>query len=138
MIRSCVSREIELAAFVIYGVTFLAIVFWGATPVATKIAVSTIDAVTTGVLRSIIAGPIAVVLALALRLPFPAAGRDRILLVVSGITSFAIWPTLLSTGIGLTTAAHAGLILALIPIVTGLFASLVCRTAHPMHSRRAG
>lgn len=47
------------------------------------------------------------------------------LLVVSGLTSFAIWPTLLSTGIGLTTAAHAGLILALIPIVTGLFASFI-------------
>ena len=47
------------------------------------------------------------------------------LLVVSGITSFAIWPTFLSAGIGLTTATHAGLILALIPIVTGLFASFI-------------
>ncbi|NNC63821.1 MAG: DMT family transporter [Gammaproteobacteria bacterium] len=103
----------------------MAILFWGATPVATKFAVSSIDAVMTGVLRSIIAGPIAVALALALRLPFPATGRERMLLVVSGLTSFAIWPTLLSTGIGLTTAAHAGLILALIPIVTGLFASFI-------------
>ncbi len=125
MMRGCSFKENELASLIVYGVTFLAIVFWGATPVATKFAVSSIDAVTTGVLRSIIAGPIAIVLALALRLPLPSTRRDRILLAVSGITSFAIWPTLLSTGIGLTTATHAGLILALIPIVTGLFASLV-------------
>lgn len=117
--------EIPLATLIVYGVTFLAIVFWGATPVATKFAVASIDSVTTGVLRSVIAGPIAVALALALRLPFPSSSRERMLLVVSGITSFAIWPTLLSTGIGLTTATHAGLILALIPIVTGLFASLI-------------
>ncbi len=125
MIRPCGFGEIRLAALIVYGVTFLAIVFWGATPVATKFTVASIDSVTTGVLRSIIAGPIAVTLALALRLPLPSTPRDRVLLVVSGITSFAIWPTLLSAGIGLTTATHAGLILALIPIVTGLFASLI-------------
>jgi len=125
IIHGCSFWEIKLAAFIVYGVTFLAIVLWGATPVATKVAVSSIDAMTTGVLRSIIAGPFAVTLALVLRLPFPSSRRDRILLAVSGITSFAIWPTLLSTGIGLTTATHAGLILALIPIVTGLFASLM-------------
>jgi drug/metabolite transporter (DMT)-like permease len=109
----------------VYGVTLLAILFWGATPVATKVAVASIDAATIGVLRAVIAGPLALALALALRLPVPETGRDRMLLAVSGITSFAIWPILLSAGIGLTTATHAGLILALIPIVTGLFASLI-------------
>ena len=114
-----------MASMAVYGATLLAVVVWGVTPIATKVAVSTIDAVTIGVLRAVIAGPIAVALALALRLPFPKSGRDRLLLALSGITSFAIWPVLLSAGIGLTTATHAGLILALIPIVTGLFASLI-------------
>ena len=110
-----------------YALAALAVLFWGGTPVANKIAVATIDPATTGVLRAILAGPIAILLVFALKLPFPKSSHDRLLLVVSGITSFAIWPTLLSIGISLTTAAHAGLILAQIPIFTGLFAALVNR-----------
>ena len=58
-----------------------------------------------------------------LRLPFPARGSSRRLLILSGITSFALWPTLLSIGLGLTTANHAALIIAMIPIFTGLIAA---------------
>ncbi len=117
----------DSSILLVYALAALAVLFWGGTPVANKIAVTTIDPVTTGILRAIIAGPIAILLAFVLKLPFPKSSYDRLLLVVSGITSFAIWPTLLSLGISLTTAAHAGLILAQIPIFTGLFAALVNR-----------
>lgn len=79
-------------------------------------------------LRPILAGPIALICALAFRLPVPEDFRGRLLLAGSGIASFAIWPVLLSVGIGMTTASHAGLILALIPLVTGLLSSIVDRT----------
>jgi len=112
---------------IIWGVTASAVLIWGGTPIANKIAILGIDPATIGILRPILAGPVAVALALGLGLPFPATGRHRLLLFVSGITNFAIWPTLLSVGIGLTTAAHAGLIIAQIPVFTGLFAALIER-----------
>lgn len=86
-----------------------------------------IDPLTTGILRPLLAGPVALICAFALRLPFPTDVRGRSLLALSGITSFAIWPVLLSVGIGMTTATHAGLIIALIPLATGLLSSLVHR-----------
>jgi len=110
---------------IVWGVTALAVLLWGGTPVANKIAILGIDPATIGVLRPILVGPVAVALALALRLPFPTSGRHRLLLFIAGITNFAIWPTLLSVGIGLTSAAHAGLIIAQIPVFTGLFAALL-------------
>ena len=94
---------------------------------ATKIAIVDIDPLTTGILRPILAGPVALICALAFRLPIPTGFRDRCLLAISGITSFAIWPVLLSVGIGMTTATHAGLIIALIPLATGLLSSVVDR-----------
>jgi len=114
--------------FLVYAIATLAVIFWGGTPVATKIAATTIDPATIGVLRAIIAGPAAIFLVIALKLRLPTDQRGFMLLIVSGATSFAIWPSLLSYGIGLTTATHAGLILALIPIVTGLLASAIDRT----------
>ena len=106
----------------------MSLLIWGATPVATKIAIEDIDPLTTGMLRPILAGPVALICAFAFRLPVPKDVRGRFLLAVSGIASFAIWPVLLSVGIGMTTATHAGLIIALIPLVTGLLTSAVART----------
>lgn len=100
-----------------------ALLLWGGTAVANKIAVGHMDAMTAGVLRSLLAGLIAAGAALAWRLPFPKATRQRGLLALSGITSFAIWPLLLSLGLGLTTASHAALIMAMIPVFTGLIAA---------------
>lgn len=111
----------------VYAVAAMSIIFWGATPVVTKIAVADIDPIMTGLLRAILAGPVAIICALALRLPIPADGRSRLLLAISGVASFAIWPVLLTVGVGMTTATHAGLIIALIPVVTGVFASIVDR-----------
>ncbi len=104
-----------------------ALLLWSGTPIANKIAVRTMDAGSAGILRSLLAGLCALLLALLLRLPFPKSGHERKLLFVSGFTSFALWPMLLSLGIGRTTAGHAGLLLALIPIFTVIIAALVDR-----------
>lgn len=111
----------------VYAVAVLALMLWSGTPVANKIAVATMDPVTVGLLRSVVAGLIAGLVALLLRLPFPRLARDRWLLLLSGITSFAVWPALLSVGLGMTSASHGGLIIALIPIFTGIFVALLDR-----------
>ena len=111
----------------IYAAAAGALLLWAGTPIAIKLAVASIDPATVGMLRAVLAGPVALVVALTLGLPFPAGRRPRRLLIVSGITSFAVWPTLLSVGVGLTTALHAALIIAIIPIFTGLIAAIFDR-----------
>jgi drug/metabolite transporter (DMT)-like permease len=91
-----------------------------------------IDPATAGLMRSAIAGVIAAILALAMRLPWPTVRRQQWLLAFSGLASFAAWPLLLSLGLGLTTANHAALIIAMIPVFTGLIASTVDRTWPPL------
>lgn len=105
----------------------LALLLWSGTAVANKIAVGHMSGLTVGVLRSILAGIFAMPVVFLLRLPFPQSAPDRILLTVSGVTSFVIWPILLSAGIERTTAGHAALIMAMIPVFAVFFAAIVRR-----------
>jgi drug/metabolite transporter (DMT)-like permease len=111
----------------VYAAAAVTVALWAGTPIANKIAVATIDSATAGLLRSALAGVIAAVLALLWRLPFPRGAGERFLLAFSGIANFGLWPLLLSFGLGLTTASHAALLIAMIPLVTGLLASAVDR-----------
>ena len=104
-----------------------ALLIWSGTGVANKIAVREIDPLTAGLLRSMLAGVIALGVALALRFPFPKSRSDRLLFFVSGVTSFALWPGILSLGLGWTTASHAVLIMALLPVFTTLIAKATDR-----------
>jgi drug/metabolite transporter (DMT)-like permease len=106
----------------VYAAAAAALMLWSGTPIANKIAVATIDPATAGPLRSMLAGLVALVLARAMQLPFPKTPRERGLLIVSGVAGFVIWPLLASIGIGFTTASRAALIIALIPVATGLIA----------------
>lgn len=89
------------------------------------------DGLTAGVLRSMLAGVCALLIALCMKLPFPGAMRDRAILLVSGVASFAIWPMLLSIGISHTTAGHAALIMAMVPIFTVLMVSATRKRLPP-------
>ena len=109
------------------GAAVLALAMWSGTAIANKIAVAHMSGLTAGVLRSLLAGVFALTIAIALRLPRPASGRDFLLLIVSGLTSFAIWPSMISVGIERTTATHAAIIMATIPVYTVLIAHLVKR-----------
>jgi len=105
------------------------LLLWSGTPVANKIVVDYMDGLTAGLVRSTLAGLVAVIVAMAWRLPFPRASRDRLLLAVSGIMSFAAWPVTLSIGLERTSAGHAALILATIPVIAVLLAALLDRRA---------
>ena len=105
------------------------LLLWSGTPIANKIVIDYMDGFTAGLVRSTLAGIVAVAVALALRLPFPRVPRDRALLILSGVASFAAWPVTLSIGLERTSAGHAALILATIPILAVLLAALLDRRA---------
>ena len=108
------------------------LVFWGGTAIANRYAVGFADPITVATLRSMLAGALALIVALVWRLQFPAERNDRVLLLLSGLFSFAFWPILLSLGLAKTTASHAALIMATLPIITVLLASIVNRSTPPI------
>jgi drug/metabolite transporter (DMT)-like permease len=110
-----------------FAAAAMALVLWSGTPISNKIALDYMDSLTVGSARSMIAGLVAVVVALLLKLPFPDGSRDRAILLVSGVCSFAAWPVTMSIGIGRTTVGHAALIMAMIPLFTVLIGALVQR-----------
>ena len=107
----------------IYLAALLAVIIWGASPVATKIAVAEISPVAVALLRTLIGGLAALLLALAIRLPLPDTREKRWLLVVSSACGFIFFPLLFSIGVRLTSANHASIILAALPVFTAAIAN---------------
>ena len=106
----------------------VAVLIWGGTPIATRIAVESIDPAMVGMLRTLLAALLAPFLLLALRVPRPNGGNTRPLLAFAGLCAFVGFPVLFSIGIDYTTASHAALILAMQPVFTALAAHLVERS----------
>lgn len=101
-----------------YTAAITTLLIWSGTVVANKIAVAYLDGFSVGILRSIIAGTGATFFLSLFRFKLPANTKERTLLVLSGIASFAAWPILMSIGVQFTTAGHTALIVTLIPILT--------------------
>lgn len=99
-----------------------AVFIFGGSAVATKVAVSTIAAVDVSILRTIIGGLVALPLALLLRVRLPAARGQQGLLLLSGFCGFIAFPLLFTLGVNLTSANHATMILAILPVLTGAIA----------------
>ncbi len=104
-----------------------AILVWGITPAITKLAVEAIDPLTVGLLRTVLAALPSLPVALALRLRLPADAAGWGFLAVSSIGGFIGFPLLFSLGVARTTTAHAALIIAIMPALTGLFGAVVER-----------
>ncbi len=94
----------------------LALFMWSGTAIANKVAVQYMSGLTAGVTRSMIAGVIALAIVLIARLPRPSGLKDTLLLVFSGLASFAVWPMMISIGVVRTSASHAAIAMAMIPI----------------------
>jgi len=78
-------------------------------------------------LRTVVAGLLAVPLLAQARLPFPRAGQTRRLLAISGLAGFVVFPVVYTVGQQRTSGLHGVMILAALPIFTGVYASLVAR-----------
>lgn len=105
----------------------LTIVLWGATPVATKAAVASIDPVLVGILRTVLAGAAAIPVILFLGIRPPSGRRAMSMLALSAVCGFIGFPILFSLGQRFTSAAHGALILATLPLFTGIFAAILDR-----------
>jgi drug/metabolite transporter (DMT)-like permease len=105
-----------------------AVMIWGGTPIATRIAVGTLDPAMVGMLRTLLAAALAPLLILALALPRPTTPAARGPLVAAAFCAYVAFPLLFSIGIERTTASHAALILALQPVTTALVAHLAERS----------
>jgi len=104
---------------------FLAIAIWGASFVATKIALEEISPLAVVVVRFAIGlGTIAVVLAWRHQLRLPHR-RDIGWLALLGLNGIAVHQLLQTNGLVTTTATNSGWIMALIPILTAVLARTV-------------
>ena len=103
-------------------------VFWGATPVLTRIATDDLDPLWVAVLRTVLAGVVAAPLVVGDRAPAagdrarPAAARRS-----RPRQGFVIFPVVFTIGQERTSAMHGVGILAALPVFTGLYGMLVAR-----------
>ena len=106
----------------VFAAALLAVVIFGGSAVATKVAVSAISAIDVAIMRTVIGGLVAMPLALALRIGLPRDNGQRWLLALSGFCGFIAFPLLFTLGVKLTSANHATMILAILPVLTGAIA----------------
>ena len=99
-----------------------AVLLWGASPVAAKVAVADLSPFSVAVLRTFLGGALAVPVALALQVRWPAQRLLQFILLLSGFCGFVGFPMLFTFGVHLTSANHASMILAALPIFTGAIA----------------
>lgn len=102
-------------------------VIWGATPVATRLATDGLEPLVVAVLRTVLAGAVVLPL-IAIRGPaLPRRPRARGLLAISAVTGFVLFPVVYTIGQERTSAMHGSMILAALPVITGLYAALAMR-----------
>lgn len=104
-----------------------AVASWAVTVPVTKVAVTILDPLAAAILRTALAGVATVPLALAMRLRLPRLPGQWALLLVSSFCGFVAFPLLFSLGMRWTTATHGVLILAAIPVFSGIYAALLER-----------
>lgn len=114
-------------------VSVLVMVVWGGTPIATRLALDELSPLVVATLRTILAGICVVPLLARSRQGLPRGGSSRRLLAISALTGFVVFPIVYTIGQQRTSALHGVMILAALPILTGIYAALVARrrpTAH--------
>lgn len=109
------------------AVGWAAVLLWGGSPIATRLAVLGIDPLAVGLLRTLLAALLALPLALALRLKLPRGRRGWALMLGAALGSYVLFPILFSIGVRHTTASHAALVHASTPLFTGIIAALLER-----------
>jgi len=107
----------------IISAALAAVVLWGGSSVATKLAVTTLPPFLVALLRTSLAGAAALPLVLALRLPPPQETGHRRGVALLTLSGFVAFPVLFSLGQAFTSAVHGAMLLAMLPAATGAIAS---------------
>ena len=104
----------------------LAVFLWSFTVPLTKVAVLGFDAVLTATGRAVIAGVIAATVLFIRRIPPPPRHLWKSLFFVMLGAVFG-WPVFMAIALNYTTAAHASVIAAFLPLATAIFAVALTR-----------
>lgn len=111
----------------VYAMGIAAVFGYGASSFLTKVAVTGADSLAVGMLRAIVAMPVAVLIILLYRLRVPWRGQAGRLLLISGIGGLALFPVLFSLGLRQTTAGHATVASACGAVIAGIIMALLER-----------
>jgi drug/metabolite transporter (DMT)-like permease len=111
----------------VFAAAAVTIILFALTPATTRIAITQIDGLSIGIIRTVGAGLITLPLLVVFRLPPPARPREWGLLLISAFGSFAAFPVLFSLGTQMTSGSHAALIMAVMPLFVGLTGGIINR-----------
>ncbi|MEM8681963.1 MAG: DMT family transporter [Pseudomonadota bacterium] len=102
-----------------------ALIFWGGTAITNKSLLDFLAASDIAIVRTWLAGVFAAVLIGLSKTRRPESGTRVSLLISYAISIFVFWPLLLSAGLARTSASHAAIIMAFLPILTIIVSSIV-------------
>ena len=104
-----------------------AIVVWGGTPIATKVAVEAVLPLAVTVWRTLLAAMIAGALAVLWRPTRPRSRRALLCTILSAGMGYIAFPWLLALGLRHASASIAALLIALAPVFTGVLTLVLGR-----------
>lgn len=87
--------------WLVFAAAMGAVVIFGGSAIATKVAISAISPLDVSIMRTVIGGLIAIPLAFALRIKLPASVQQKSLLLLSGGCGFIGFPLLFTFGVSL-------------------------------------
>lgn len=105
---------------------WITIFFWSLAYVFTRLAVQCFSAFSLGFLRYLFASAALIVVALVMKMKLPEK-RDLPLFLAAGATGFFGYMIGFNQGAALVTAATGSVVMATVPVITALFASLIYR-----------
>lgn len=111
----------------LYTIALIAVFIYGATPVFTKIATATVDGITVGALRAVVAVPLAMLVILLGRHRIPLTGNAIVLILISGGGGLVLFPVFFSWGVQLTIAGHAAAGTAFGAVMAGVLTAVIDR-----------
>lgn len=110
-----------------YLLAAFSVISWGITPAITAFQVGEIPALEAGLMRSVFAVPAAILCIVLLRLARPSDAATWGWLLFAGFAAFCGFPILFTLGIAQTSTAHAALILACMPVISGGLGAILDR-----------
>lgn len=120
-----VGQKSDPSMIAAFALAAFAVTSWGITPAITAFQVSEIDAFQGGMMRSVFAVPPALACIMFLRLAPPKDATTWGWLLVAGFAAFCGFPILFTLGVAETSTAHAALILACMPVISGGFGAML-------------
>ena len=98
-----------------------------ATPIVTRLALDDLPPLVVASMRTVLAGLVAIPLLAGMRQRLPSDRGSRTLLGISAAAGFVLFPVIYTVGQQRTSALHGVMILAALPVFTGIYAAIVAR-----------